>query len=149
MSNENFSIHINLVFNIPTCVSSNYLLFITHELFQSLVATFCWSKINFLDVSKAFHKVWHLYFHRKLQSIDISDYSYRIITLGIAFRHWTKMEFSIKDFFNKSDQIRSFLRIWSQLMNKSLMENFIFCAMREAARNSTHRRDISACVPQN
>ena len=32
------------------------------------------------------------------------------------------------DFFSKCDQIRSFLRIWSHLMN-SLMENFIFCTM--------------------
>ena len=32
------------------------------------------------------------------------------------------MKFSIKDFFNKCDQIR----IWSYLQKKSLMENFIF-----------------------
>ena len=38
------------------------------------------------------------------------------------------MKFSIKDFFGKCDQIRYFLRIWSDLLNKSLMENFIFCA---------------------
>ena len=38
-----------------------------------------------------------------------------------------KMKFSIKDFFSKSAQIRSFLRIWSHLMKKYLMENFIFC----------------------
>ena len=37
------------------------------------------------------------------------------------------MESSIKDFFGKCDQIRSFLRIWSHLLKKSLMENFIFC----------------------
>ena len=36
------------------------------------------------------------------------------------------MKFSIKDFFSKGDQIRSFLRIWSRLLKKSLMENFIF-----------------------
>ena len=40
-----------------------------------------------------------------------------------------KMKFSIKDFFNKCDQICSFLRIWSDLLEKSLMENFIFCAV--------------------
>ena len=34
--------------------------------------------------------------------------------------------FSIKDFFSKCDQIRSFLRIWSHLLKKSLMENFMF-----------------------
>ena len=40
-----------------------------------------------------------------------------------------KMKFSIKDFFSKCNQIRSFLRIWSHLLEKSLMENFIFCAV--------------------
>ena len=39
------------------------------------------------------------------------------------------MKFSIKDFFSKCDQICSFLRIWSHLLNKALMENFIFCAV--------------------
>ena len=38
------------------------------------------------------------------------------------------MKFYIKDFSSKCDQIRSFLRIWSHLLEKSLMENFIFCA---------------------
>ena len=37
-----------------------------------------------------------------------------------------KMKFSIKDFFSKCDQIRSFLRIWSHLLKKFLMENFFF-----------------------
>ena len=37
-----------------------------------------------------------------------------------------KLKFSIKDFFSKCDQTRSFLRIWSYLLKKSLMENFIF-----------------------
>ena len=31
-----------------------------------------------------------------------------------------KMKFSVKNFFSKCDQIRSFLRIWSHLLNKSL-----------------------------
>ena len=37
-----------------------------------------------------------------------------------------KMKFSIKDFFSKCDQICSFLWIWSHLLKKPLMENFIF-----------------------
>ena len=41
-----------------------------------------------------------------------------------------KKKFSIKDFFSKCDQICSFLRIWSHLLEKSLMENFIFCAVK-------------------
>ena len=40
-----------------------------------------------------------------------------------------KMKFSIKGFFSKCDQIRSKLRIWSHLLQKSLTENFIFCAV--------------------
>ena len=36
-----------------------------------------------------------------------------------------KMKFTIKDFFSKCDRICSFLRIWSNLLKKSLMENFI------------------------
>ena len=35
-------------------------------------------------------------------------------------------KFSIKDFVSKSEQIRSFLPIWSYLLKKSLMENFLF-----------------------
>ena len=39
------------------------------------------------------------------------------------------MKFLIKDIFCKCEQIRSFLRIWSHLLKKSLIENFIFCAV--------------------
>ena len=39
------------------------------------------------------------------------------------------MKFPIKYLFSKFDQIRSFLRIWSHLLKKSLMENLIFCAV--------------------
>ena len=41
-----------------------------------------------------------------------------------------KIKFSIKDFFSKCDQIRWKLRIWSHLLKKSLIENFIFCAVK-------------------
>ena len=40
-----------------------------------------------------------------------------------------KMKFSIKDFFSKCDQIRRNLWIWSHLLKKFSMENFIFCAV--------------------
>ena len=46
---------------------------------------------------------------------------------------WTttlhKLKFFIKDFFSKCDQMHSFLWIWSHLLKKSIMENFIFCAV--------------------
>ena len=43
-----------------------------------------------------------------------------------------KMKLSIKGFFSKCDQIRSFMQIRSHLLKKSLMENFIFCAVANA-----------------
>ena len=36
------------------------------------------------------------------------------------------MKFSFKDFFSNCDQIRKKQLIWSHLLKKSLMENFIF-----------------------
>ena len=41
-----------------------------------------------------------------------------------------KMKFAIKDFFSKCDQICSFMRIWSHLLKKSLMDKFIVCAVQ-------------------
>ena len=49
--------------------------------------------------------------------------------VDVVFYTAQEMKFSIKDFFSKRDQIRSFLRIWSHSLKKSLMENFIFCAV--------------------
>ena len=53
------------------------------------------------------------------------------IYLLVYLRYHTvqKMKFSMKNFFSKCDQIRSFLRIWPHLLRKSLMENFIFCVV--------------------
>ena len=45
-----------------------------------------------------------------------------------------KMKFSIKDFFSKCDQVNRKLRIWSQLLKKSLIENFVFRAVDHALR---------------
>ena len=44
------------------------------------------------------------------------------------------MKFSNEESFRKYDQIRSFLRIWSHLLKKSLMENFIFCEVTSKAK---------------
>ena len=44
-------------------------------------------------------------------------------SLNIEVDNTQKMKFSIKDFFSKCDQIRSFLQIWLHLLKKSLMEN--------------------------
>ena len=42
-------------------------------------------------------------------------------------KYTTKKHFAIWDFFSKCDQIRSFMWIWSHLLKKYLMKNFIFC----------------------
>ena len=47
----------------------------------------------------------------------------------LSFYTAQKMKFFIKDFLSKCDQIRSFFRIRSHLLKKSLMESFIFYAV--------------------
>ena len=76
------------------------------------------------------------------------------------------MKFSIKDFFSNCDQIRSFLRIWSHLLKKSLMENVIFlCSVLKTLVNlskirkqkskdlqlnkKTWKRAVNQIVPRN
>ena len=65
------------------------------------------------------------------------NYMNKIWTLSFAYillqvhKDYTvaaqKIKFSIKDFFSKCDQMCRKLQIWSHLLKKSLMENFIFC----------------------
>ena len=54
-----------------------------------------------------------------------------------------KIKFSIKDFFSKCDQIGSFLQIWSYLLEKSVMENFIFCAVLYLVLDRDHYQMFS------
>ena len=54
----------------------------------------------------------------------------RLIAPYITRNTAQNMKFSIKDFFSKCDQIRRKLRIWSHLLDKFLMGNFIFCAVK-------------------
>ena len=64
-----------------------------------------------------------------LKQLDITFMVCLNAVNGVAYCTAQKMKFSIKDFFSKCDQIRSFLWIWSNWLKKSLMENFIFCAV--------------------
>ena len=55
-----------------------------------------------------------------------------------------KMKFSVKDFFSKCDQIRRFQRIWSPLLKKSFMENFIFlCSATMQLGQQLHHRCLT------
>ena len=60
----------------------------------------------------------------------------RIIEQGVKFSNKDffrntaqKKKFSIKDFFSKCDPIHNFQQIWSHLLKKYLMGNFIFCTV--------------------
>ena len=71
------------------------------------------------------------------------DWILNTLLLNFAKMEWfqkknpaQKMKFSTKDFISKCDQIRSFLRIWSHLLNKSFVQNFIFSAVELLHCNS-------------
>ena len=73
-------------------------------------------------------RIWTLF--TQLQDSNLVENSFsleRDVTLMWFIAQ--KMKFSIKDFFSKFYQIRSLLRIWSHLLKKSLIENFIVCAV--------------------
>ena len=55
-----------------------------------------------------------IYIYQEMTYIEVTSCSYIVNTAQ-------KMKFPINDFF-------SFMRIWSHLLKKSLMESFIFCA---------------------
>ena len=53
-----------------------------------------------------------------------------------------KITFSIKNFFGECDQIHRKLRIWSHLLKKALMKNFIFCAVYVQFTSCVQGQDI-------
>ena len=91
-------------------------------------------------------------------SLDLSFLQHSRVDVKKSIRIWTmqqlslhkKMNFSIKDFFSKCDQICSFLQIWSHLLKNPLMENFIFCAVYRSGKlcllhqhNTTFKRSAT------
>ena len=77
-----------------------------------------------------------LYFLKKCFSSISRNGTYEKNSGNGTFYTAQSMKLSIKGFFSKCDQIRNFLRIWSLLLKKSLMETFIFCAVGDYAMNS-------------
>ena len=62
----------------------------------------------------------------------------------MKWQHCTqKMRFSIKDFFSKCDQIRRKPQIWSHLLKKSLMKNFIFM---QCKTNKIHQNQHAGSI---
>ena len=68
-------------------------------------------------------------FFGRVLNIFLTCFESKVLVSNSAYGAAQKKKFSIKDFFNKFDQMRRLLRIWSHLLKKSLMENFIFCAV--------------------
>ena len=54
-----------------------------------------------------------------------------------------KMRFSIKDFFSKGDQICRKPQIWSHLLKKPLMKNFIFM---QCKTNKIHQNQHAGSI---
>ena len=90
-----------------------------------LISLSCEVSETFLQFLK---KVWTAVFEQ-----IICLWMYFVLSMLSGLNTAQKMKFSIKDFFSKFDQIHSFLRfglrIWSHLLTKLSMENFIFCAV--------------------
>ena len=76
-----------------------------------------------------------MYGRGRINGILLYNTSWNVSNLPLGPKYeleeWTaqKMKFYIMVFLSKFDQIGSFLRIWSHLLKKYLMENFIFCAV--------------------
>ena len=77
---------------------------------------------------------WECYY--RFKNIDnVHSYLFILVFIDriqklIQYKTAQKMKFSSTDLFGKCDQIRSFLRIWSHLLKKPLMQNFLFGAVQ-------------------
>ena len=74
----------------------------------------------------------------------LSDSEKSLLCQG--FQHYNKMKLSIKNLFSKCDQFRSFLQIWSHLLKKSLMENFVFCAVQFPSPSMKEKADKGCTI---
>ena len=76
-----------------------------------------------ISIETEFLPQWVVHFLRSLLLLLLE-------TNLIQFAYTTqKMRFSFIDFFSKYNHVHRKLRIWSPLLKKSLLENFIFCAL--------------------
>ena len=90
--------------------------------------------VSIFDIENAnLKKLLGVTIDRKLNFHDHVSNLYKKVSANTA----QKLKFPIKDFFSKCDQICSFLRIWSHLLKKHLMENFIFCAVKNACHGES------------
>ena len=88
----------------------------------------CYNKFYQKSVLKRFSK-----FTAKCASVSFLNK-----VSGWTYTLHRKLKFSITDFFSKCDQIWSFLQIWSHLLKKSVIDNFMFWTVVVAAFSQSH-----------
>ena len=83
------------------------------------------------NVFPIFETSWHEKVKKcKIRNLKVFYTNLKIPSKPLTENTAQKMKLTMMDFFSKCDRIRRFLRIWSHLLRKSLMENFIFCAVK-------------------
>ena len=111
-----------------TDLSKNIWIKVTENLFFTKTL----AEVNQWPKGYLFEALLNSWWHR--QKYELEDYEEQIFILSRSYKSLVsntaqKIKFSIKDFFSKCEQICSKLWIWSHLLKKSSMENFIFCAV--------------------
>ena len=103
-------------------------------LYNSIIFSYstllCYPSLN--KAGYPFEQCFYLDLNKKMA--NISGFSWVILVFWscnvlLLLTLHKKMKFSIKDFFGKYDQIRRKMRVWSHLLQKRLMENFVFCVV--------------------
>ena len=98
------------------------------------------------EMLRKIHIKKQLFFSKGAESL-VTLVKRNVILETVVLDNAQKMRFSIKDYFSKCDQIRRKLRIWSYLLKKSLMENFIFCALIEYLQATVSEYDHGDIIP--
>ena len=80
-----------------------------------------WTILHVRGLVRSLQLNWSLVWQNILQ-YAIQEWNLRVLSAQ-------KMTLSIKEYFSKFDQNRRKPRIWSHVLKKSLMKNFIFCAV--------------------
>ena len=97
------------------------------KLYKGIISSVHWKQLNnFLSIINT---------KKRNYKSDIALKVLKVTQFDIGSQIAQKMKFSIKDFFSKCDQILRKLRIWSYLLKKSFMENFVFlCSVNDITR---------------
>ena len=88
----------------------------------------CWRIKNLAEAWRLYKKLAAIPQSRIFNPVKKTTRQHFLRKQLTAF-HCKKIKFSMKDFSSKSDHIRRKLPIWSHVLEKSFMENSVFCAV--------------------